>query len=438
MGSSLVLIAVALLLVLLNGFFVSAEFGLVKLRQTRVKAIAKLHGWRGRILVKVHQDLDAYLSACQLGITLASLGLGWVGEPAFADLLHPLLGLLGIDNPQVVHSIAFFAAFFVISYLHIVLGELAPKSLAIRSAEKVGLWTAPALYAFYWLMFPAIWLLNASTGWVLRGLRLDAHEAPDNQYSNEELKVILRAPRADKSLSREEWRVLAQALDFGDMDVADLMRPFREAVTLDETMSLAECLEKMAQHRYSRYPYLDREGDVRGVVLLKDVFAALHKNPGLQSVEELLRPVQVVPPKLPVPELFRRFRTGAPHFAVVANENSHLLGYLTLDNLIGALVGEIRDEFRQPHQEWTRLDDGSLIGKGSLPLFSLERALGIDIEESEVDSIGGLIMQHLRDIPEEGQRVRFPQFSAVVKKMVGPRIVLVRIFPAEGDLAEAA
>lgn len=438
MGSSLLLVVVALLLVLLNGFFVSAEFGLVKLRQTHVKAIAKSYGWRGHILIKVHEDLDAYLSACQLGITLASLGLGWVGEPAFANLLHPLFTLAGVDNPQVVHSVAFFVAFFLISYLHIVVGELAPKSMAIRVSEKVGVWTAPPLFAFYWVMYPAIWLLNRSTNWVLRRVRLDVDADSDSQYSTEELKVILRASRADQRFTPDEWRVLAQALDFGDMDVGDLMRPFYEAVTLDEEMSFDECLDKMAQHRYSRYPYLDREGAIKGVVLLKDVFTALRKNPGLQSLAALVRPVQVVPPKLPVTELFRRFRAGAPHLAVVAYENSHLMGYVTLDNLLGALVGEIRDEFRQTQQEWSRLDDGSLIGKGSLPLFSLERALGIDIEETEVDSIGGLIMQHIGDIPEEGQRVDFPQFSAVVKKMVGPRIVLVRVFPEEEPVAFAA
>lgn len=429
MGSSLFLIVVALLLVLLNGFFVAAEFGLVKLRQTRVKAIAKSHGWRGKILAKVHQDLDAYLSACQLGITLASLGLGWVGEPAFASLLTPVLGALGIDNERLVHGIAFFTAFFIISYLHIVVGELAPKSMAIRLSEKVGLWTAPPLYAFYWAMYPAIWVLNHSANWVLRKVKLDVAHGHDSHYSAEELKVILRSSRADQGFTQDEWRVLAQALDFRDLDVADLMRPFQEAVTLSNGDPLEVTLEKIARHRYSRYPYLDAEGRIEGVVHLKDVFIALQKTPNLETLEKLVRPAQVVSPRLPATELFRRFRQGAPHFAVVSFEKGHPLGYVTLDNLLGALVGEIRDEFRQTQNEWSKLDDGSLIGKGSLPIFTLERALGIDIDESGVDSIGGLIMQELGDIPDEGQRIHFPQFDAVVKKMNGPRIVLVRVIP---------
>lgn len=429
MGNNFLLVLLALFLVLLNGFFVAAEFGLVKLRPTRVKAIAKTYGWRGRMLAKVHHDLDAYLSACQLGITLASLGLGWIGEPAFADLLSPLLAALGVDSPQLVHGIAFFVAFFIISYLHIVVGELAPKSMAIRLSERVGLWTAPPLFAFYWLMYPAIWVLNHSANWLLRKFHLDIGHGHDAHYSAEELKLILRSSRADQDFTGDEWRMLAQALDFRDLEVADLMRPFNEAVTLSESDPFETSLEKIASQRYSRYPFLDAEGNVKGVIHLKDVFIALHRQPAPSSLEPLLRPVQVVSPRLPATELFRRFRTGTPHFAVVAYDNAHPLGFITLDNLLGALVGEIRDEFRRSQNEWSRLDDGSLIGKGSLPLFTLERALGIDIEESGVDSIGGLIMLQLGDLPEEGQRIPFAQFDAVVKKMNGPRIVLVRILP---------
>jgi CBS domain containing-hemolysin-like protein len=431
MGGSLALVFVALVLVVLNGFFVAAEFGLVKLRQTRVKAIAKTYGWRGRILLKVHQDLDAYLSACQLGITLASLGLGWVGEPAFADLLHPVLTHFGVESEKLIHGISFAVAFFIISYLHIVVGELAPKSMAIRISEKVGIWTAPGLYAFYWAMYPAIWVLNHSANWILRKINLDIPSGHDSHYSADELKLILRASRANSDFTGDEWRVLAQAIDFRDLEVADLMRPFNEAVSLLAEDAIENSLERIVQHRYSRYPFLDENGHAKGVIHLKDIFIALRKNPQLDSLEKLLRPVVVVSPNISATELFRRFRSGAPHFAVVAYANGRPLGFITLDNLLGALVGEIRDEFRQSQNDWSKLDDGSLIGKGSLPIFTLERALSIDIEEVGVDSVGGLILQKLGDLPEEGQRISFPMFDAVVKKMNGPRIVLVRIIPKE-------
>jgi CBS domain containing-hemolysin-like protein len=429
MGNSALLLALALVLVLLNGFFVAAEFGLVKLRQTRVKAIAKTYGWRGRMLARVHRNLDAYLSACQLGITLASLGLGWIGEPAVAHLLEPALANVGILSPEMVRAVSFFAAFFVISYLHIVVGELAPKSMAIRQSDAVGIWTATPLYGFYWLMYPIIWLLNHSSNWILKAMGLDTADGHDSHYSAEELKLILRSSRADDKSTSDEWRVLAHALDFRDLEVADLMRPFQDAATLSRKETVAENLERVANFRYTRYPYLDADGRVLGVIHLKDVFIAMRSGEPLANLDALVRPVLNVTPTLSATELFRRFREGNPHFAVVAYEGQPPLGFVTLDNLLGALVGEIRDEFRRTRNEWSKLDDGSLIGKGSLPIVTVERALGIDIDEDEFDSIGGLILQTLGDLPSEGQRVEFPHFDVVVRKMSGPRIVLVHIFP---------
>ncbi|MGL5632758.1 MAG: hemolysin family protein [Azovibrio sp.] len=431
MGSSFLLIVIAFFLVLLNGFFVAAEFSLVKLRPTRVKAIAKTLGWRGRVLAKVHRDLDAYLSACQLGITLASLGLGWVGEPAFAELLRPLLTAMGIQGEALVHGIAFAVAFFIISYLHIVIGELAPKSMAIRVPDKVSVWTAIPLYTFYWVMYPIIWVLNHSANWVLRKIHLDIASGHDSYYSTEELKLILRSSGDDDQYTAEDWRVLAQALDFRDLEVGDLMHPFAEAVVLSKAESLETNLDRIAQNRYSRYPYLNEQGQVEAVIHLKDIFLALQEGQVPLDLDKLARPMPTVSPNLSATELFRRFRQGAPHFAVVAYQGGHPLGFVTLDNLLGALVGEIRDEFRETDNEWAKLDDGSLMGKGSLPIFTLERALGIDIEESGVDSVGGLILQRLGDFPKEGQRIGFESFDAVVEKMNGPRIVLLRIYPKE-------
>jgi CBS domain containing-hemolysin-like protein len=426
-------IVAAIFLVLLNGFFVAAEFGLVKLRATRVRSLAKVGGLRGRLLVAVHQNLDAYLSACQLGITLASLGLGWVGEPAFAQILEPLLTAIGIESAEWIHSISLFFAFFVISFLHIVVGELAPKSMAIRTPERVSLWTAPALYLFYWMMFPAIWVLNKSANAVLRWLGLDASHGSDAHYSPEELKMILRGSHASKQLTPDEWSIMAQMLDFGDLEISDLMRPINEVVAMYKDVSLEENMATAARNRFSRYPYIDSDGEtVLGMLHLKDLFLAQQSGKSLDDLSKHLRHVEYVPPNTPALELFRRFRKGAPHFAMVGYRDSKPVGFLTLDNLLSALVGQIRDEFRQNDNDWTLLDDGTLIGKGSLPLFTLGIALGIDLDNEEVESIGGLIMQVLGDLPEEGQKIEFPQFDVVVKKMNGPRIILVRVHPKLG------
>ena len=429
MTNNLLLIVFAFLLVLLNGFFVASEFGMVKLRPTRVRAISKAFGWRGRLLAKVHNDLDAYLSACQLGITLASLGLGWIGEPAFAELLAPLLRSAGVDSDELVHGIAFVVAFFTISYLHIVVGELVPKTIAIRTAETVGLWTAPGLYGFYWAMYPAIWVLNKSSNMVIRLLKLDSMPRHESHYSKDELKLILRSSRTSDQFSKSEWRVLAQAIDFRDLDVSDLMRPFTEAAVLYDDDSIATNLQKMAQHRYTRYPYLTRKGKVIGIIHIKDVFLDQNKAHPQNNLAKLARPVETVAPDSPATELLRDFQQGASHMAIVGYPKGELVGFVTLDNLLGSLVGEIKDEFRPSQNEWTRLDDGSLLGKGSLPIPTLERTLGIDINSEDADTVGGMLLWKLGDLPTEGQKIAFEKFDVVVKKMIGPKIVLLRVYP---------
>jgi CBS domain containing-hemolysin-like protein len=433
--NNVLLVVLALFLVALNGFFVAAEFGIVTLRKTRIRAIAKTSGVRGKILAKVHGQLDAYLSACQLGITLASLGLGWVGEPAFAALLEPLFVLVGVTSEKIIHGVSFVFAFGVISFLHIVVGELAPKSLAIRMPEAIGLWSAIPLYGFYWAMYPAIWLLNGSANLVLRMAGLSGAGGHDAHYSTDELKLILRTSQPGEKFTRDERHILAQSLDFGKMTVSDLMRPINEVIALHENRSVQENLETVRRNRLSRYPYFDANGeDVLGVIHLKDLFLAQQSGRAITDLADYLRPVEIISARTPAPDIFRRFKTGAPHFAMIGEKGKRPVGFITLDNLLGAMVGEIRDEFRLNENDWLTQPDGTLIGKASLPIFSLERALGIDINNEEmgldeVESVGGLLMVKLGDIPTQGQRIEFPRFDVVVKKMNGPRIVLVKVIP---------
>ena len=427
------LVLLALVLVALNGFYVAAEFGIVTLRPTRVRAIARTQGYRGRVLGTVHHQLDAYLSACQLGITLASLGLGWVGEPAFARLLEPMLAAVGVTTPELIHGISFVVAFSIISFLHIVVGELAPKSLAIRNPEAVGLWCAVPLYFFYWAMYPAIWLLNKSANMVLRMAGLSGTGGHGEQhYSTEELKLILRTSQPGK-FTHDERHILAQSLDFSQLTVSDLMRPINEVIALYADESVEDNMQTMLRNRFSRYPYFDESGEeVEGVIHLKDLFFAQQSGKPIKDLASFLRPVETISARTKAQDLFRRFREGAPHFALIGEKGKRPVGFITLDNLLGAMVGEIHDEFRLNENDWLRAPDGTLIGKASLPIFSLERILGIDIDNEgldNVESVGGLIMVQLGDIPKQGQRVTFPGFDIVVKKMNGPRIVLVKVIP---------
>jgi len=430
MTTNLSLILASILLVLLNGFFVAAEFAIVKLRRTRADALETISGWRGAVLARVHRNLDAYLSACQLGITLASLGLGWIGEPAFADLLEPLFARLGIDNPQTVSTISFLIAFMTLSYLHIVVGELAPKSLAIRKSESVSLWTAIPLYVFYWCMFPVIWSLNRSAFWVLRQFNLDLTSDTENDYTIDEIKLILRSSLVDSKFVGADWRALAQALGFGDAEVADVMRPMSEAIVLSRTEPIGENMARVESHKLSRYPYVDADGNVIGIVHLKDLLLPQRELPH-DALEKAAKPALLVAPDLPASILLQRFRLEGHHMAIVGSSTQRPSGFLTFDDLLSALMGGIRDEFRSSKTDWTRLEDGSLISRGSLPIFTLEQTLAIDIEANGARTVSGLILQKLEMLPRPGQRIEFDHFDVVVEKMDGARIEQLRISPVD-------
>jgi CBS domain containing-hemolysin-like protein len=430
------LIGLAVLLVLLNGFFVAAEFGLVKLRQTRVEAMKGAYGIRGEILLKVHHHLDTYLSACQLGITLASLGLGWVGEPAFARLLAPSLHNLGIMSPTTVSAISFALAFFIITFMHIVLGELAPKSLAIRQPQSISLWTALPLYCFYWLMYPFIWILNKSANLTLRLLGRGGKQDDENtHYSTEELKLILHGSHLHGELEKEEIEILDNVLDFADLKVADIMRPYDEMVALAINDPLADNLKKMSNYRYSRYPLYEEDPKLTiGLVHVKDIFLAMHTST-LESLHQLMRPILSVSTDLPALELFQQFRAGLSHFAVVKHSSGAVVGFVTLENVLSDLLGQIRDEFNKPSQTWLRTREGILLMKGNTPLYELEKTLDIELPPTEANTISGLLLGKLERMPKINERVHFEAFDIVVLKIKGPQILLVKVYPKLGYTA---
>ncbi|MBN9287926.1 MAG: hypothetical protein BGO43_00260 [Gammaproteobacteria bacterium 39-13] len=423
------LILLSFFFVLLNGFFVAAEFSIVKIRHTRVQTLEHQRGIRGRILAKVHGQLDAYLSACQLGITLASLGLGWIGEPAFAHLLLPLFDFLEIADPKLISFFSFMAAFSIISYLHIVVGELMPKSMAIRQTELIALWAVVPLYLFYWLMYPAIWVLNASANIFLKWFKLDSAHKESFTYSPEEIKLILRTSHRYGEFTKSELDLLTKSLMFTDLEIADVMRPFTEVVALNIDSSVTENIRKMSHQRYSRYPVY--KGDLTnfiGIVHIKDLFSVPQNILQTKTLTPFIRPLLKVKDTDSVLEVFHLFRKGKPHFAVVFAEGK-AVGFVTLDNLLQAIIGEIKDEFHITQEDWIMLKDGSFIIKGSAPIFTLETILGIDLAEVKGNTITGLILETLESFPTEGQKIEFEEFSLEVRKIRGPRILQVRVYP---------
>ena len=425
------LVLFALFLVLLNGFFVAAEFAIVKLRATKVDALAEKNGWRGHILRTVHNQLDAYLSACQLGITLASLGLGWVGEPAFGHLLEPLLAGIGIESPKLIHGIAFFTAFFIISYLHIVVGELAPKSWAIRKPELLSLWTAAPLYMFYWAMYPAIFLLNASANAILR-VAGQGEPGPhhEHHYSRDELKLILHSSRASDP-SDQDMRVLASAVELGELEVVDWANSREDLVSLPLTAALDEVFSVFRRHKYSRYPvYDDNSGEYVGVLHIKDLLlhlSLLEMLPSALKLADLMHPVERVGRHMPLSSLLEQFRMGGSHFALVEEADGKVIGYLTMEDVLEALVGDIQDEHRKAERGILAYQPGKLLVRGDTPLAKVERLLGVDLDHVEAETLAGLIYETLKRMPEEEEVLEVDGLRIIVKKMKGPKIVLAKV-----------
>ena len=425
------LVLFALFLVLLNGFFVAAEFAMVKLRSTKVEAIAEQNGWRGHILRTVHNQLDAYLSACQLGITLASLGLGWVGEPAFAELLTPLLSAIGIESQMLVLGISFFVAFFIISYLHIVVGELAPKSWAIRKPELLSLWTAAPLYAFYWLMYPAIYLLNASANAILR-VAGQGEPGPhhEHHYSRDELKLILHSSRA-RDPSDQDMRVLASAVEMGELEVVDWANSREDLVHLALDARLDEVFTLFRRHKYSRYPVYDEtSGSFVGVLHIKDLLLQLslfEMLPSKFNLADLMRPIERVTKHMPLSELLETFRKGGAHFALVEEADGKVVGFLTMEDVLEVLVGDIQDEHHKAERGVLAYQPGKLLVRGDTPLFKIERLLGIDLDHIEAETLAGLVYESLNRVPEEDEMLETEGLHIIIKKMKGPKIVLAKV-----------
>lgn len=432
----ILLVFLAFLLVLLNAFFVAAEFGMVKLRATRIEAIKNSYGLRGKILSHVHQHLDAYLSTCQLGITFTSLGLGWIGEPAFAHLLEPMLTFVGIQSRQLITVVAFFTAFTFISFLHIVVGELMPKSLAIRQSEKTSLWTALPIYGFYWLMYPAIWLLNSCANFLLKIFKLDTTHHGEHFYSTEEIKLLLNASHLHGELTEEEVDIIEHTFDLADLKITEVMRFSEEMVMIELEKPISQIMDMIMEHRYSRYPVYDpAQKDVIGIIHVKDILPILYKQGNILDLRPLIRAVLKVSHQLPALDLLRQFREGMPHFALVYNGRDSILGFVTLDNLLQVLIGRIKDEFHRTTVDWILNEDGSITASGNCSIYSLEQALDRDIDvDDDVNLLNGLFVHRLGYVPKVNDCIIFPEFNAEIEKAATSKILKVRIYPKRSTL----
>ncbi|MBK2108952.1 hemolysin family protein [Francisella tularensis] len=390
--NNIVYIAIAFGFVLLNAFFVIAEFSLVKLRSSQVELLRNKKALQGKILYKVHNNIDIYLSACQFGITLASLGLGWIGEPAFSKLLEPLFIFLGV-KANLSKFIAFATGFALISFLHIVIGELMPKSMAIRQTERLSLLTCIPLYIFYWVMFPFIWILNATANKLLELFKLDVVGEAEYGYTTDEIKVILKSSYLKKPLTEEHRDILLRMVEFAHLHAIDAMRPIKEMVSIDYDLTNREKLAVIKEFLYTRYPvYQKDKNNIIGVVHTKDILCALDT----ELMKQDLRPILKVSYHDRLIDVLNKFQQGRPHFALVYKKNQ-LIGFITLDNLLTILIGRISDEFHLVKEPWITLANNKFLIKADAPVYAIERLADIDLSEYPADTVLDLLQTVLAE-----------------------------------------
>jgi CBS domain containing-hemolysin-like protein len=380
--------------------------------------------------------LDAYLSATQLGITLASLALGWIGEPAFARLLEPLLvGIFGAPS-TVLHTVSLVVAFTVITILHIVLGELAPKSLAIRKPEPTSLLVAFPLYLFYKVTYPAIWVLNHAANAILRLFGIQPVSEGELRHSEEEIRRLLDSDQQSE-LPEQKRELLANVFELSHRTARQIMVPRADVVYLSTTRTMAENMEVARRAGHTRFPLCEGDLDhVVGLVHIKDLFRASEPP---QSLTEVRRAISFIPETLPADRMLRRMRAERVHMAAVLDEYGGVNGIVTLENVIEEIVGEIQDEFDFEKPEIVPLAPNSYQVSGQMLVADLEDELDIELSERDEDTIGGVVLSELGRRGRVGDVVRIGQMALQVMEIDGNRIRTLRLtVEAPKEVAPAA
>ncbi len=410
------------LLVFLNGFFVASEFALVKIRTSQLEMLAAEGNKRALAGQHVTSHLDAYLSACQLGITLASLGLGWLGEPFLAQILQPAFALVGITSVTIITSVSFAIAFSLITFLHIVIGEQAPKILAIRKPLPTTLWVSAPLRFFYTIFRPAIWFLNASSNWVLRSiLRLEPAAEGELAHSEEELRLILEESEGSAEVSTLGRDILVNALDMRRRVVRDIMTPRGEVVSLDLEESFEDNVRKALESRHTRFPLCRGHLDnTIGLIHIKELVPMMrHPQPDLMAIR---RDVLNVPEMMQLEKLLNLFLTKHAHLAVVVDEYGGTVGMVTLENVLEELVGDIQDEFDAEKAEFRAINENEFTLEGAVGLYELQDMADLTLESSDVSTIGGYVTHLLGHLPKHGEQVRIENYLVTITKTDGRRV----------------
>jgi CBS domain containing-hemolysin-like protein len=415
-------------LVALNGFFVAAEFSLVAARRSKLDEMIAKGDRSARTVQAALQNLDRYIASTQLGITIASLALGWIGEPVLASLFDQIFRTLGLNpSPAATHVAAVPVAFFLLTFLHIVLGELAPKSIALTSPEKTARAVVRPLLVFSRIMSPFNWIFNGAANSLLRIFGVEPVNDPEG-HSPDEIRFLVMQAHARGTLDESDRAMLAGVLDFHEKKARDVMRPRTEVVALDIEATEEQVWEILRRERYSRYPvYRESLDDVTGVFLAKDLW--LHSGDAPFNLADFVREPMYVPDSRPAERVLDDLRKTRAHMAVVLDEYGGTAGIVTMEDLVEEVVGDIADEYDFASRE-SIVTDGVLELAGSLSLIDVRSDYRIQIPDGDWTTLGGFAFAKLGRLPRMGDRISIPGGEMEVVAMDGRRIAALRIHRA--------
>lgn len=417
------------LLIALTAFFVASEFAIIKVRSSRIDQLVE-EGKKGAVSAKkVTLHLDEYLSACQLGITVTALGLGWIGEPTVAHLLEPLFAKLNIPA-SATHILSFIIAFSLVTFLHVVVGELAPKTLAIHKAETITLLVAKPLILFYKMMFPFIWVLNGSARLVTKMFGLEPASEHEIAHTEEELRIILSDSYKNGQINQSEFKYVNKIFEFDDRIAKEIMVPRTEVITLSKNDSLDHAFQIVKEEKFTRYPVIDGDKDrVIGMVNVKELFTFMLSadNYHKLTLEPLVRPIIRIIDTVPIQELLLKMQRERIHMAILMDEYGGTSGLVTVEDILEEIVGEIRDEFDLDEvAEVRKIADDHYIIDAKVLISQVNDLFGLDINDQDIDTIGGWILTEDYEA-KQGDTIRFEGFNFKILEMEDHHIRYIEV-----------
>jgi len=423
-------LVIVLLLVFMNAFFVATEFAMVKVRKTRIETLTVEGNVYAKYTRKVVNHLNSYLSACQLGITLASLGLGWIGEPAIADALTPLFSYFNMPKIT-IHSVAFILGFSIITAFHIILGELVPKSLAILSAEKIALFTALPLIIFYRITYPVMWLFNHSTSLILRIFGITQVEEHEAAHTDAEIMLLVEDSYKHGLIDKTELTFVDNIFDFSEKVVREIMIPRTDMICFFKEASFDEILEVAMKEELTRYPICKSSKDnIIGFVHIKDLYKQKIEGNDL-NIDSIIRNVISVPETMSISTLFKKFQKEKAQLAVVIDEYGGTSGLVTVEDILEEIVGEIQDEFDNENIKIEKTENGGYNLDASVLIEDINELLDIELKLDDVDTIGGFIYSKLEAPPQLNQKIRYENYEFVITKCSKHRILRISVNPVK-------